>query len=247
MSIIVFVYGNLVSDEEFFNKPNVSSRMKYSRTNPSWRFRELEKQYALAHSEETSKPSGNFGGGSLYPHIEKVRKLIEITNSKSVLDYGCGKASLYLEKFSFDSSEQPSSIERYWNIESITLFDPGVPQFAKQPTGDFDGLISTDVLEHIPEEDIDWVLEECFGYAKRFVYMNIASYPAIKVLPNGWNAHITIQPREWWEEKILKASAGWEGSVFLFDISSKRRGLVFNLCRHFGMKKINIESIHWKK
>ena len=72
------------------------------------------------------------------------------------------------------------------------------------PGNEFDGVISTDVLEHIPEREIDDVMKEIFEMAQKFVYLNIAMYPAITLLPNGENAHCTLKPKEWWNEKIFK-------------------------------------------
>jgi hypothetical protein len=42
------------------------------------------------------------------------------------------------------------------------------------------------------------VIEEMFRYARRFVFANVACFPAVKNLPNGQNAHCTLHPPEWW-------------------------------------------------
>ena len=44
-----------------------------------------------------------------------------------------------------------------------------------------------------------WVIDEMFSLARKFVYANIACYPAVKLLPNGKNAHCTVRPPQWWE------------------------------------------------
>ena len=73
-------------------------------------------------------------------------------------------------------------------------------------------------MEHCPEEDIPWILDEIFQHAKKFVYVNIACYPAQKTLPDGQNAHCTIKPKEWWEAifENLKSKYALE-YVVLFD------------------------------
>ena len=73
-------------------------------------------------------------------------------------------------------------------------------------------MICTDVLEHCPEDDVPWIVDELFGYANMFVFANVACYPAHKVLPNGENAHCTIQPPEWWE-RLFGDTAKRHGSV----------------------------------
>jgi hypothetical protein len=62
------------------------------------------------------------------------------------------------------------------------------------------------VLEHCPEEDIGWILDELFAFARKFVFANIACFPARKLLPSGGNAHCTVKPAKWWEEVIGRAA-----------------------------------------
>ena len=102
-----------------------------------------------------------------------------------------------------DSSAFSSS----YQVSSIRCYDGAYPPFTTLPVGTFDAVICTDVLEHIPEEDIPWILDELFGYAEKLLYVNIACYPAKAILPNGENAHCTIKPVEWWREHLLAASA----------------------------------------
>jgi hypothetical protein len=68
-------------------------------------------------------------------------------------------------------------------------------------------VISTDVLEHCPEEDMPWIVGELFAHATRFVFANVACFPARKRLPNGQNAHCTVRPLKWWRELVGKVAA----------------------------------------
>jgi hypothetical protein len=97
-------------------------------------------------------------------------------------------------------------IKSYWGVAEIRCYDPGYAPFAELPTGSFDGVICTDVLEHCPEEDIPWIVEELFGFARKFVFANVACFPARKRLPSGGNAHCTIKPVKWWEEHVQQAA-----------------------------------------
>jgi hypothetical protein len=64
------------------------------------------------------------------------------------------------------------------------------------------------VLEHCPTDDMDWMLRDMMSRANLLFYANIASYPAKKQLPNGENAHCTVQSPAWWEAKLTKAAQG---------------------------------------
>jgi hypothetical protein len=86
-------------------------------------------------------------------------------------------------------------------------------------------VICTDVLEHCPEEDLPWIVGELFGYARLFVFANVACYPAMKTLPNGENAHCTIRPVEFWREIFQNAAAaasekaaGARGDALLWEV-----------------------------
>lgn len=228
---------------------------KFNYENPSPRFRMLGELYREMHEKGTrnvaeGSKSGveTFPGGSLLQHIATVEKLVRYTDSQSVLNYGCGKGMLYKqENIKLPDGRTIPSVKAFWGLDEIHLYDPGVEDYAERPQGQFDGLLSTDVLEHIPEEDIDWVLEECFAYARKFVYMNIASYPAQKVLPNGWNAHITIKPPMWWRERIEHAASKWGGKAYVFEVSEKRTGFLGNLVRRLGGGRYKLTQIDsWK-
>jgi hypothetical protein len=222
-----------------------------SRDQPSERFRELQRIYSDVHAgglSTSDELAGTklFAGNSLLPFVDEIRALIERTGARTILDYGAGKGAIHNEQeLVLGSGRRIGRLHDYWGVDRVALYDPGVPAYAQLPDGRFDGVISTDVLEHIPEEDIPWVLRELFDYAERFVFANIASYPAKKILPNGWNAHVTIRPAQWWRDRIEEASGGWGGQAYCFVVSEKREGLARFIARLGGgakMKRTRIQN-----
>lgn len=179
--------------------------MAYSRNNPSPRYIALQAQYRTMHEKGEEflqiAPENTFPGASLLPQAPRIKRLIDLTDSVTILDYGSGKGRQYEPQLIEDGKGgQWDSIADYWDVEPVVCYDPCYPPFSKLPSGKFDGVISTDVLEHCPEEDIPWIAGEIFSYAKRFVFANVACYPARKRLPSGENAHCTIRPVEWWKD-----------------------------------------------
>lgn len=202
--------------------------MPYSRQEPSARYRALIEMYRDMHLRGERfhgiPAMQTFDGRSLAKEATRIKQLINQTGALTILDYGSGKGLQYDPKpFAVEGEGKWDSVIDYWEVDEVTCFDPAYPPYSTLPSGRFDGVISTDVLEHCPEEDIDWIVHEIFSYAERFVYLAIACYPAVKRLPNGENAHCTIRPPEWWREMLLQAAAAarpgliWEAWLELAD------------------------------
>src|SRR5687767_11607001 len=164
--------------------------MSYSRSNPSPRYVELQSLYRTLHETGEAHlgipPEMTFPGTSPAPQAGRIKKLIDRTRAQIILDYGSGKGRQYdPHVITDDAGVEWPDILAYWNVDEIVCYDPGYPPFSKVPTGKFDGVIATDVLEHCPEDDMSWIVEEIFAFAERFVFANVACYPALKRLPTG--------------------------------------------------------------
>jgi len=164
----------------------------YSRQNPSPRYFELLDQYHRMHREGNPakgvSATAMFDGMSLPRQVHRIKALIDKTGARTILDYGSGKGAQY----------EANRIQRYWGVSAIRCYDPGHEPFTALPEGKFDGVVCTDVLEHCPEEDLGWIVEELFALAQRFVFANVACFPALKTLPNGENAHCTVRTVAYW-------------------------------------------------
>lgn len=192
--------------------------MSCGRDNPSARYRELLEQYRSLHRDgDLAKgiPAKQmFDGRSLPRQATRIKALVAKTRTKGLLDYGCGKGAVYLAPRFMEGAQSWNGIGAYWGVERVHLYDPGHEPYSKLPEGRFEGVICTDVLEHCPAEDMPWIVGELFGYAERFVFANVACYPAGKTLPNGENAHCTIQPVSFWKEIFESAAQARPGVLW---------------------------------
>ena len=181
----------------------------FTRSTPTDESTHLIEQYRLLHAGGTAAKEANpdtpepFTGASLVKHFERIGRLA--TGASKVLDYGAGKACGY----TIPDGEAPDSALRQteaWPDVSVRCYDPGHAPFATLPDEKFDGVISTDVVEHLSPFDVPWVLDEIFSYAQKFVYVVAACYPAKKILPDGRNAHTTLLPPYWWRMQMELAA-----------------------------------------
>lgn len=146
----------------------------------------LADQYRQMHKE------GRFKGHSLTQYAGEIRDLIKQTGSTSLIDYGCGKAIEYVRH----------KIHESWGITELALYDPYCEAHDKKPTGNFDGLVCTDVLEHVEPSELCMVLADIFSYSSKFIFLGISTKEAHKKLPDGRNAHLIVEPPEWWNGTI---------------------------------------------
>lgn len=152
----------------------------------------LNDQYSQMHAE------GHFKGYSLLPHVEDIAAIVKRYNAKTLLDYGCGKGLQYTEAKAHEA----------WGGIMPTLYDPHVEKFSVKPVGNFDLVICTDVLEHVPEEEIEGVLKAIGLMRAANTFLVICTRPAKKNLPDGRNCHLTVKNKEWWMLKIMSFEYG---------------------------------------
>ena len=183
--------------------------MNYSKNNPSQSYLDNIQFYKEMHEKGYFIQAGRqidnkdaFNGKSILSYVQIIKNIIVLNNCESLLDYGCGKAKFYYESFKTKQANYPN-LKDYWNIK-INMYDPCFIKYDKFPISKTDIIICIDVLEHIPIEDIDWVLREIFLLTKKVIFFNIACYPAKALLPNGKNAHINIKNYKWWQKKLIK-------------------------------------------
>jgi hypothetical protein len=181
----------------------------YSRESPSERYKELISQYEELHEEGETilrmSAEETFPGFSVLPHVDRIKRLIQSSETFTLLDYGCGKGYQYQKPVIDLGLAKKEMLADYWGLTAVQLYDPGYKPYSILPNMTFDGVISTDMLEHCSEDDVPWIVDEMFSFAEKFLFANVACYPAKKTLPNGENAHCTIKNNAWWIE-VFKAA-----------------------------------------
>lgn len=208
----------------------------FSRERPSRHYVELGRQYQQVHGNEEAlpetEPTTPFDGRRLPKSAAVIGELVAATGSTSILDYGCGQGGDYRP---FADADPHGRIKSHpaWPGARVICYDPGYAPYAEPWTEPVDGVISTDVIEHIPDHDVPWVLADLFGQARRFVYVLAACYPARMILPNGENAHCTVRSPAWWRGQM--ALAARRNPTVRWKLACEEKGL-------FGKKRSYFES-----
>lgn len=118
-------------------------------------------------------------------HVDFILNLAERMQTRSILDYGCGKAHL--------QKGIPFPIQNY---------DPCMPEYSKRPE-QAEIVVCTDVLEHIEPDCLEEVITDLHALTKQVLVLNVACRPAKKFLPDGRNAHLIQQKPNWWLTQLL--------------------------------------------
>ena len=116
--------------------------------------------------------------------------VVSAFTASSVLDYGCGACSL--ARTLRDLYALPVRIAEY---DPAIAGKDALPSFA-------DVVVSTDVLEHIEPDRLDVVLQHIRSLARKAVFLVVSTRVASKTLADGRNAHLIVQPAEWWQARV---------------------------------------------
>lgn len=128
-----------------------------------------------------------YGAGG-HKWADFVRALVADTGAKSVLDYGCGKATL--------AAALPGL--------KVFSYDPAVAGRQALPAS-AGVVVCTDVMEHVEPQCTDAVIAHLCGLATRAVFVAVACRPSRKLLADGRPAHLNVQPPAWWHARFSAA------------------------------------------
>lgn len=146
-----------------------------------------EQQKALHDKHE------DYGSASLM-YAPIVGKIANAYKVKELLDYGAGKLRLWEAINTRKLIDHP--------IQYIA-YEPSDERFAETPDP-AQMVACIDVLEHIEPDLLDNVLDDLERVTRQICILSITTVPAMKALPDGRNAHLIVQPMEWWLPKIMQ-------------------------------------------
>lgn len=131
---------------------------------------------------------GNYGTAALQ-YGATVAALLRSTGASSLLDYGCGSKRSLLQTL-----ELPADVV-------YEGYDPAIPDFSGDPCP-AELVVCIDVLEHIEPGLLDNVLDNLADLCDPLGLFTIHSGPAVKVLSDGRNAHLTQEGPDWWLPRL---------------------------------------------
>lgn len=153
---------------------------------------------------EMAAGGGSFRGLSILQHRKQIAKLARRADARTMLDYGCGAGDAY---------SSPHKLHRDFLLarQDVTLYDPSFSKHNKPPRGKFDLVVCSDVLEHIPADQVDEFVRTLFSHTGKVLWASVCCRPAKKCFPGTEvNLHVTLQPYQWWHDTLTEHAAGIE-------------------------------------
>lgn len=126
-------------------------------------------------------------------HADKA--LIAYPDAGDALDLGCGNGYAVRQMRErglpwFGIEHSRTAFER--DLREPWFFHGETTQFA---AGQFDLAYSTEVLEHIPEDQAPAVVADLCRVTRRYMFLTISLRPS----SDNNRYHCTLKPRAWWE------------------------------------------------
>jgi hypothetical protein len=122
-------------------------------------------------------------------HAEAIVTMAQRAGARTLLDYGCGKGFL------------KPAIRRLMPSLAVREYDPGI-EGKHRPPKPADMVVAFDVMEHIEPEYLPAVLKHIGELTLKCAYITIHHGAALKLLPDGRNAHLIQESQQWWADKL---------------------------------------------
>ena len=207
--------------------------------------------YGQLHESGAQK---HFAGYTLKRYRDTIAGMVKETRPRLLLDYGSGKGYQYVDR-AYHAAWAPFMADDAAPRAGVPVcYDVGVRQLRQRPcsgakdcvercpwvhpkskspcekTPIFDGVFSTDMLEHIERQDLPRILRDMMTFLTSedrptFAFFSVSCIPADKFLPDGRNVHVTMEPPEWWipmlTEQFAKAPGPQLRMKVMFETKDK--------------------------
>jgi SAM-dependent methyltransferase len=160
----------------------------------------------------------SWAGYDVVKYQKLIKDLVDRYGAKTILDYGCGKGLQYKEKLPYGMiagqpipEDQWQTFDQYLGVQ-VYCYDPCVEGFETPPPADakFDGVICTQVLNNIPDDDMTWVRETLQGHAEKFCFIGLNFQRVAKGKKTIYNPEYFCVTRT--REFFRSYYTGWSGS-----------------------------------
>ena len=166
---------------------------------------------SVQQGAEFQKNNKSWAGYDVVKYQTKIKDLVDRYRATTILDYGCGKGLQYKEPLPYASEDNWQTFDEYLGV-TVYKYDPCVPEHSTLPPvgTKFDGVICTQVLNSIPDDDMPWVRDLLEGYATKFCFVGLNFQRKAKGKKTMYDPEYFKQPRT--RQFFSSYFTDWSGS-----------------------------------
>ena len=166
---------------------------------------------SVQQGTEFQKNNKSWAGYDVVKYQTKIKDLVDRYRATTILDYGCGKGLQYKEPLPYASEDNWQTFDEYLGV-TVYKYDPCVPEHSTLPPvgTKFDGVICTQVLNSIPDDDMPWVRDLLEGYATKFCFVGVNFQREAKGKKTMYDPEYLKQPRT--RQFFRSYFTDWKGS-----------------------------------
>ena len=166
---------------------------------------------SVQQGTEFQKNNKSWAGYDVVKYQKKIKDLVVRYRATTILDYGCGKGLQYKEPLPYASEDNWQTFDEYLGV-TVYKYDPCVPEHSTLPPvgTKFDGVICTQVLNSIPDDDMPWVHDLLEGYASKFCFVGLNFQREAKGKKIMYDPEYFRQPRT--RQFFRSYFTDWKGS-----------------------------------
>ena len=166
---------------------------------------------SVRQGTEFQQNNKSWAGYDVVKYQMKIKDLVNRYRATTILDYGCGKGMQYKEPLPYASEDNWQTFNEYLGV-TVYKYDPCVPEHSTLPPvgTKFDGVICTQVLNSIPDDDMPWVRDLLEGYATKFCFVGLNFQREAKGKKTMYNPEYFKLPRT--REFFRSYFTDWKGS-----------------------------------
>ena len=129
---------------------------------------------------------------------------------RTILDAGCGSGKLLKKMLEMGFQCQGVDIAENCLEPDLKPLQEQILKIGslwnKEIFGEnqFDAVVCTDVLEHIPPEFVEEVLQNIYYWANKYVFLQIALFEDYFGGKIEQRLHLTVRPKKWWDKQLQR-------------------------------------------
>lgn len=148
-----------------------------------------------------------FDGGGIRSLVDLILQFTADKKSVTILDFGCGTA-VHWHKHTLVNKTKSLMTVLGEKVQGFYRYDPAVDIYSKKPTTKFDLVVCSDVLEHIPDSELQSFIQEASLYVadEGMLMFSVSTTPSKNSFLSGENMHINIKSPDEWVALLKKYS-----------------------------------------